>query len=171
MFHSKNIENRITMLLERALRLVYDHSESVSFWGSLLKDKSVTIHQTNLQLLGKEIFKAKNGITPKIVSDLFYSVDKQPCNLRCNNMMQRKSKNSLLWHWKPLLSCAKTLWTDPWLFEKQLLYWHSKKNFNGWTRDNCTCRLFKRYIGRVSDVRVVARLVNPKWNVTDCVSA
>ena len=119
MFHSRNIENRITMLLERALRLVYDHSESVSFWGSLLKDKSVTIHQTNLQLLQKEIFKAKNGITPKIVSDLFYSVDKQPCNLRGINMMQRKSKNSLLWHWKPLLFCAKTLWTDPWLFEKQ----------------------------------------------------
>ena len=44
-------------------------------WGtsseSPSKDKSVTIHQINLQLLAIEIFKIKNELNPEIMDEIF----------------------------------------------------------------------------------------------------
>ena len=56
MFHSTKINNRINSLHERALRVVY-RDYKATFSELLSKDKSVTIHQRNLQLLATEIFK------------------------------------------------------------------------------------------------------------------
>ena len=66
MFHSRNIENGINRLHERALRLVYDDSENLSFRDLILKYESISAHQKNLHLIAKEFFKAKNGMVPKI---------------------------------------------------------------------------------------------------------
>ena len=60
MFHSRELYNRINNIHERALRIVY--RDYVSTFQQLLKqNKSVSIHQRNLQILATEIFKAKNG--------------------------------------------------------------------------------------------------------------
>ena len=59
MFHSRKMNNHINSLYERALRVVYRDYNAV-FSELLSKDKSVTIHQKNLQLLATEIFKTKN---------------------------------------------------------------------------------------------------------------
>ena len=56
MFHSRKINS----LHERALRVVY-RDYKATFCELLSEDKSVTIHQRNLQLLGTEIFRTKNG--------------------------------------------------------------------------------------------------------------
>ena len=61
MLHSKNPKNRVNKIYERALGLVYDDSSSLRFDELLIKDKSVSIHQRNLQFLATEIFKVKNG--------------------------------------------------------------------------------------------------------------
>ena len=37
----------------------------------LSKDNSLTIHHSNLQKLGNEVFKVKNGVTPVIMSNVF----------------------------------------------------------------------------------------------------
>ena len=58
MFHSREINNRINSLLERALRVVH-RDYKVKFSKLLSKDKSVTVHQINLQLLAREIFNTK----------------------------------------------------------------------------------------------------------------
>ena len=58
MFHSREINNRINSLLERALRVVH-RDYNVKFAKLLSKDKSVTVHQINLQLLAREIFNTK----------------------------------------------------------------------------------------------------------------
>ena len=62
MCHSRN--NRIQ---ERALRIVYRDYKS-SFKELLQKDKSITIHQKNLQYLAIEICKVKMSISPKIMN-------------------------------------------------------------------------------------------------------
>ena len=58
MFHSRKLNNRINNIHERALRIVYRDYKS-TFKQLLKQNKSVSIHQRNLQILATEIFKAK----------------------------------------------------------------------------------------------------------------
>ena len=48
MLHSRNTENRVNKVLERALRLDYNDNPYLSFDELLIKDKLVSIHQVNL---------------------------------------------------------------------------------------------------------------------------
>ena len=70
MFHSRQFNNRINSLHERALRIVYRDYTS-SFKELLKKDNSVTVHQKNLQVLATEIFKTKSGLNPEIMQEVF----------------------------------------------------------------------------------------------------
>ena len=70
MFHSREPNNHISRLYERALRLVY-LDNSLSFAKLLEKDNSVTIHQSNLQVLATETFKLKNGLGSEIMKEVF----------------------------------------------------------------------------------------------------
>ena len=45
MFHSKNTDNRVNKIHERALWLYYEDNPCLSFDELLIKNKSVTIHQ------------------------------------------------------------------------------------------------------------------------------
>ena len=55
MFHSRTLNNRINKIYEKALRLVYKNETFFSFDDLLKKDKSVSIHQKNLQILETDI--------------------------------------------------------------------------------------------------------------------
>ena len=70
MFHSRQINHKINKLHERALRIVYNDHFS-SFEELLSKDKSVTVHQRNLQTLATEMYKILNGLSPDIMQDIF----------------------------------------------------------------------------------------------------
>ena len=76
MFHSQNTKNRVNKIHERTLRLVYDDSTYSRFDELLIKGKSVSIHQRNLQLLATEIFKVKNGVSTGLTEDVFHFVNK-----------------------------------------------------------------------------------------------
>ena len=69
MFHSRNLNNKINRIHERALGLVYQNK--LSFSELLDLDKSVTVHQKKLQVLVIEICKVKNGIAPELIKDIF----------------------------------------------------------------------------------------------------
>ena len=69
MFHSRQINNKINKLHERALKFVYnDHFEEL-----LSKDKSVTLHQRN-QIVATEMYKTLNGLSPDIMQDIFETI-------------------------------------------------------------------------------------------------
>ena len=70
MFHSRQITHKINKLHERALRIVCNDHFS-SFEELLSKEKSVTVHQRNLQILAIEIYKILNGLSPDIMQDIF----------------------------------------------------------------------------------------------------
>ena len=53
------------------MRLVYQYNKRLSFNDLLELDNSVTIHQRNFQTIGTEIFKAKNELTPEIMTEVF----------------------------------------------------------------------------------------------------
>ena len=61
MFHSRQLNNRINKINERALRLAYKDNK-LNFNDLLKLDNSVTIHQRNLKILATEIFKVKTVI-------------------------------------------------------------------------------------------------------------
>ena len=74
MMHNRGLNNKINHIHERALRIVYNDCSS-TFEDLVNKDKSVTIHQRNLQQLAIEIFKVKIGIAPKIMNEIFTIVE------------------------------------------------------------------------------------------------
>ena len=75
MRHDRMLNNRINRLDERCLRIIY-YDKHTSFKELLEKDKSVSIHQKNLQVLAMEMFKTYREISPEIMQDIF-SIRKQ----------------------------------------------------------------------------------------------
>ena len=70
MFHSRQFNNRINKIHERALRLLYKDNK-LTFNDLSELNNSVTIHQRNLQILATEIFKVKNNLPPEIMTEVF----------------------------------------------------------------------------------------------------
>ena len=62
MCHSRTMNHRINKIHEKTLRLVYKDEKNLSLDDLLKKDKSVSIHQRNLQILATEIYKARNDL-------------------------------------------------------------------------------------------------------------
>ena len=88
MIHSRTLNKRINKIHERALRLVYKNETFLSFDDLSKRDKSLSIHQKNLQILGTEICKTKNDLGPKIMKDTSHFIRKS-YNLRNNPELQR----------------------------------------------------------------------------------
>ena len=88
MFHSSEMNNRINNLHKRALRVVY-RDYNATFSELFSKDKSVTIHQRNLQLLATEIFKTINELNQKIMEEIF-TLKNVDYNLRNNTFPKNR---------------------------------------------------------------------------------
>ena len=70
MFHSRQSNNKINLLRERGLRMIYNDQIS-SFQELLGKDNSFTVHHFNIQSLAIEMFKVINNTAVTITDDLF----------------------------------------------------------------------------------------------------
>ena len=70
MFHSRHLNQKINKIQERALRTTYKDTES-TFSELLRKDRAVTIHTKNLQILMTEMYKTRNGLNPSFMQDIF----------------------------------------------------------------------------------------------------
>ena len=70
MFCRRKLNNRINHSHKRSLRIVYNDYES-SFQELLELYNSVLIHHRNICLLAIVLFKVKNGLTIRIISELF----------------------------------------------------------------------------------------------------
>ena len=57
--------------------------------GWLKNDKSISIHQRNLQVLVTEIYKVRNDLEPEVMKDIFHFVQKS-YNLRNDSTLQRR---------------------------------------------------------------------------------
>ena len=91
MCHSRKINNQINKLHERALRLAYNDKSS-SFRELLERDKSVTVHERNIQVLLTEMLKVKSRVVPKIMTEIFKFKD-HSYDLRKNNCIDRRIIN------------------------------------------------------------------------------
>ena len=116
----------------------------MSTYESLLeRDNSVTIHDLNLQLLATEMYKLKNGLTPKIMEDLF------PCReIKYNGCNVKSSNVNTVYYGKETLSfrVPKT-WS---LLSAEIQNSPSLKIFKGkikiWKPIGCACRISTPFI-------------------------
>ena len=93
MFHSRKLNNLINRLHERSLRIAY-HDDLSSFEELLIKDRSVTIHHRNIQLVAIEIYKVINNISPEIMHEIFQTKDAR-YNLRSNDNLKSSRARSV----------------------------------------------------------------------------
>ena len=103
------MNNRINTPHEKALRLVYTNKSNLSFDDLLKEDKLVKIHLKNLQILATEIYKIKNDLGPKIMTDIFHLVEK-PYYLRNNSIIQRQANRTVYFGTESISSLAPKIW-------------------------------------------------------------
>ena len=70
MIHTKQLNNRINSLHEKALRVTFQNRNS-SFSELLKLEKLASIHYRNIKYLLTEIYKVKMGFSPPVMSDIF----------------------------------------------------------------------------------------------------
>ena len=149
MFHSRRNNNRINTLHERSLRLTYKDYNS-TFEELLEKDKSVSIHQRNLQVFAILLYKVINNLSPKLIREMFY-VDNEPYyNLRYNPEFKTINIHTVRYGTESLCYLANKIWSlipteiksAPTLevFKNKIKLWQTKK---------CPCRLCKTYIQHI----------------------
>ena len=150
MFHSRTMEYRINRIHERTLRLIYPNQHQLTFKELLEKNKTVSIHQRNLQTLATEIYKAKNKISLEVVNFLFEFTNKN-YNLRNVSILKWNTCFTVHYGGESLVSLAPEIWElvpDSIREVKTLPLFKNK--IKAWTTDKCPCRLSKNYIGQVA---------------------
>ena len=109
MFHSRRMEHRINKIHEKAFRLIDPSESKLTFKELWDKNKSVSIHQENLQVLTTEILKAKLNISPEILKELI-SFNVKNYNLRNQPTLKRVKSNCVYFDSESLSSLAPKIW-------------------------------------------------------------
>ena len=109
MLHSRRMEHRINKIHERVLCLIYPSDSKLIFKELLDKNKTVRIHQKNLQGLATEIFKTKLNISPEMLKELF-SFNVRNYNLRSQSKLKQIKTNSAYFGSESLSSLAPKIW-------------------------------------------------------------
>ena len=145
MFHSRTINNKINRLHERALRVIYtDHTST--FEELLTKDKSVTIHQRNLQYLAIEMFKSKNALSPAFMKDVFKE-QKLTYSLRKVTEFKRRNVRSVYHGTESIANIAPQIWSQiPDDIKNAESLSEFKAKIKSFVFEKCPCRLCKTYI-------------------------
>ena len=145
MFHSRECNNRINRIHERALRIAYKDYTS-SFQDLLYNDKSVTIHNRNLQILATEIYKYLNGLSPKIMGEVF-QLNEHNYPLRSNVLFRGRNVNTVHYGQQSISYLAPRIWKQvPDTIKESPSIKSFKLKIKMWVPESCPCRLCKRYI-------------------------
>ena len=143
MFHSRGLNNRINRIHERALRLVYNDTQS-TFAELLSKDKSFSIHHRNLQALAIEIFKTINGDNPLMKS--IFVMKKTKYNLR-GAALYTNNVNTVKYGTESLsFRGAKTWSMIPEEIKSSRSLSEFKIKIKKWNPIGCKCNLCKIYV-------------------------
>ena len=149
MFHSRQLNNRINKIQERALRLVYKDNK-LTFDDLLKLDNSVTIHQRNLQILATEIFKVKNSLAPEIMTEVF-EIKEPHYNLRSEaSHFKRENVKSTHYGIQSVRHLGPKIWNIVLQNIKESNSLNELKSLIKFCKpDTCPCRLCKNYLAEV----------------------
>ena len=147
MFHSRTLNNRINKIQERALRIVFK-DKNASFDELLKRDGAVTIHERNIQILATEMFKAYNGISPRILKDVF---PLKESSIYCSKFpFKTRNVRTVAYGTETLGFLGPKIWA---IVPEELKNAKSLRDFKNkikvWKPDGCPCRLCKTYVAGV----------------------
>ena len=149
MTHSSGLNNKINHIHERALPIVYKDFSS-PFEGLLAKDKSVTIHNRNLQQLAIEVFKVKMEFSPIIMKEIFNFSDNNNYNLRSGTHLNRPTVQTTHFGTESITNLGAKIWElVPQNIKEGSSLFIFKNKVKKWIPQNCLCRLCKAYIAQV----------------------
>ena len=118
----------------------------------LKNDKSVSVHQRNLQILATEIYSERNDLGSKYMKYIFHFLQK-PYNLRDNSTLQRRRNETVYFETESISSRSPKIWEIvPCKIKIAKSLDIFKENIKHWTTDKYPCRLCKRYIMNVGFV-------------------
>ena len=142
MFHSRTSNNRINKLHESALRIAYKNS-NLSFQELLDPDNSFTIHHKNLQKLVIEMYKIKQNLSPKLISELS-TLHNSSFNLRNNRCWKTSNVRTVAYGTETLLFREEKTWNlIPEYIKIASTLNEFKNKIKHWESAGCTCRLCK----------------------------
>ena len=149
MYHGRTLNNKINMIHERALRIVYNDYKS-NFKELLERDHSFTIHEINIQYLSIEAYKVKNGLSPVIINDVFQFGKNSAYELRSGNHLQRTNIQTVHFGSESIKTLGAKIWDlIPAEIKASKSLMIFKKKIKNWTPKSCPCRLCRIYIGQV----------------------
>ena len=145
MFYSREINNRVNRIHERALRLAYKDYHS-SFHNLLRKDGSVTTHHKNLQILVIEIYKVIHGIAPKIMGEII-QIKNSMLNLRKDITFKERNISTVYYGEQSISYLAPRIWKlVPRDIKESPTLQIFKSKIRKWIPEECPCRLCRLYI-------------------------
>ena len=153
MFHNQKLNNHISRIHERVLRIVYrDHNST--FEELLAKDGSFEIHDPNLQRLLIEIFKFKVKLVPEIMNEVF-DVTESQYSLRNKLRFKSRSIRTVRYGIETVAFFGSRIWSYmPSELKESTSLNKFKSKIKTWKPENCPCKLCKINLQRIVYLQV-----------------
>ena len=139
MIHNRNLNKKINKVHERGLRIVYG-DYNTSFSELLNMDKSVTIHQRNLQYLLIEIYKVKKSISSMLMNEIFQFFENPVYELRKVVHLPSRNSRTVFFGTESIINLGVNLWNMvPENIESSESLSVFKSKIKYWTPNHCSC--------------------------------
>ena len=141
MCHNHIINKKINILHQRCLRIIYCDKQS-SFEELLEKDRSISIHERNIQILATEMYKVSKGMPPPQITELFAQRNEHPYILRRKTNFLQPFLNSVRCGTESVSYLGpKILGMVPDTYKNIDNVYKFKKVIKKWKPENCPCRI------------------------------
>ena len=147
-FCSRRSNRLINQLQERALRIIHKDYNS-SFSELLEMTNETTIRIRNLKFLVTEIYKFLNGLSPRIMNEVF-QINECPYNLRNPRTLASKHKSTVRYGLDTIAFKGPQIWQDiPLEIRNSESLYLFKPNMKQMQSISCHCKICKTFIANL----------------------